>query len=66
MGLEKRKLEQENHACYILITCGQPKADGKMAVEMKYEGDPTLAAYLLESAQGFIDPGEEEEQILSN
>ena len=30
-----------------------------MQVEMSYEGDPTLAAYLLESAQGFIETEEE-------
>jgi len=45
----------KDHACYVLITCGQPSADGKMQVEMTYEGDPTLAAYLIENAQGFID-----------
>lgn len=49
---------KEDHACYVLITCGKPAADGKMSVEMTYEGDPTLASYLLENAQGFIDPEE--------
>ncbi len=49
----------EDHACYVLITCGQPSKDGKMQVELTYEGDPHLAAYLLESAQGYIDPTEE-------
>ena len=42
-------------ACYVLITCGEPSKDGKMQVEMTYEGDPILAAYLVESAQQFID-----------
>ncbi len=42
-------------ACKIFITCDQPAADGKMSVEMTYEGDPTLAAYLLERAQSFIE-----------
>ncbi len=42
-------------ACYVLITCGQPSADGKMQVEMTYEGDACLAAYLIESAQGILD-----------
>ena len=50
---------KEDQACYILITCGKPAADGKMSVEMTYEGDPTLASYLLENAQGFIDQDEE-------
>lgn len=54
----KSKIAQlkQDHACYVLITCGQPSADGKMSVEMTYAGDPTLASYLLENAQGFIDP----------
>ncbi len=46
----------ENNACFVLITCGQPSEDGKMQVEMTYQGDPCLAAYLVESAQNFIDP----------
>lgn len=49
-----RALLQEN-ACYVLITCGQPSEDGKMQVEMIYEGDVSLAAYLIESAQGLLD-----------
>ena len=50
----RRVLSQEN-ACYVLITCGQPSEDGKMQVEMTYEGDVSLAAYLIESAQGLLD-----------
>jgi len=42
-------------ACYVLITCGEPSEDGRMQVEMTYEGDQCLAAYLIESAQGLID-----------
>jgi hypothetical protein len=49
----------KNNACYVLITCGEPSEDGKMQVEMTYEGDADLAAYLIESAQGFIDDGDE-------
>lgn len=49
----------EDQACYILITCEKPTADGKMSVEMTYEGDPVLASYLLENAQGFIDQDQE-------
>lgn len=45
----------KDKACYVLITCGEPSEDGKMQVEMTYEGDACLAAYLIESAQGFID-----------
>lgn len=45
----------ENNACFVLITCGEPTEDGRMEVEMTYEGDASLAAYLIESAQGFIE-----------
>lgn len=45
----------EQNACYVLITCKPPKEDGRMDVELIYEGDAALAAYLIESAQGFIE-----------
>jgi hypothetical protein len=49
-----RELAEQN-ACYVLITCAAPK-DGKMEVAMIYEGcDESLAAYLIESAQSFIE-----------
>jgi hypothetical protein len=41
--------------CYVLITCDPPSDDGNMQVEMTYEGDAALAAYLLQGAQEFID-----------
>lgn len=53
--LEIEKIMAKDNACYVLIACGQPSEDGKMQVEMTYEGDACLAAYLIESAQGFID-----------
>lgn len=49
------KLFEKKHAAYILITCAEPNRDGKMQVEMTYEGDPTLTSYLLENATKFID-----------
>lgn len=61
--VNKEKLLEKDHACYVLITCGHPTTDGKMCVELTYEGDASLAAYLLESAQGFI---ETDEETLSN
>lgn len=53
----QRLLEElaEHHACYVLITCDQPNELGKLDVELSYDGDPALAAYLLEGAQSFID-----------
>lgn len=50
------KIQSQEHAAYVLITCGNPRPDGKMQVEMMYEGDPVLASYLLQSAQDFIEP----------
>jgi hypothetical protein len=46
---------KKNNACFVLITCQEPNQEGKMHVEMTYEGDACLAAYLIESAQGVID-----------
>ena len=40
----------EDYACFVLITCTQPSVEGKMEVEMDYEGDETLAAFLIENA----------------
>jgi hypothetical protein len=57
-SLSRQDLRQalaEKNACFVLITCGEPTEDGKMEVEMTYEGDASLAAYLIESAQGLID-----------
>jgi hypothetical protein len=54
-----KKVLSKQNACYVLITCGEPSEDGEMKVEMTYEGDRILAAYLLESAQGFIEDDSE-------
>lgn len=66
--MKKRDAEKEliktlakNHACYVLITCDAPSDDGNMQVEMTYEGDATLAAYLLQGAQSFIDEQDAQE-----
>jgi hypothetical protein len=48
----------KKHACYVLITCDEPTLDGNMQVEMTYEGDASLAAYLLQGAQSLIDEKE--------
>ena len=63
---KKGRMLQEVHdalandnACYVLITCGKPAEDGKMQVEMTYEGDSSLAAFLIESAQDIIDGQED-------
>jgi hypothetical protein len=65
MNKRSRKHLQEaldkNPSCYVLITCGQPSEDGQMQVEMTYQGDATLASYLLQGAQVFIDQEEDHE-----
>lgn len=58
----KDKLARE-HACYVLITCGNPAKDGSMQVNMSYEGDPTLAAYLLQGAQNILEEEDDEEEM---
>lgn len=52
---QKGQRGAKKHVCYVLITCEAPSDDGEMHVEMTYEGDATLAAYLLQGAQSFID-----------
>jgi hypothetical protein len=51
----KKKSVSEENECSILITCKKPSKDGKMAVELTYEGDPVLVSYLLENVQGALD-----------
>lgn len=58
---ELRQELAERNACFVLITCGEPTKDGKMQVELTYEGDASLAAYLIESAQGLIETHNETE-----
>jgi hypothetical protein len=56
-----KKMLSEDHTCYVLITCSDPSDEGRMEVEMTYEGDPTLAGYLLQSAQSFIEDEDDED-----
>ncbi len=55
-----RKLLKEYEG-YVLVTCLPATEDGKMQIEMSYEGDPMLACYLMEGAQGYLD--EEDHQV---
>ncbi len=56
-----RKTLAKNHACYVLITCDEPTEDGEMQVEMTYEGDATVAAYLLQGATSFMEEEQDED-----
>jgi hypothetical protein len=37
-------------SCCVLITCTEPEENGKMEVEMTFEGDEMLAAFLVDNA----------------
>lgn len=50
-----KKTVKDDCACYVLITCTTPNADGKMEVEMDYEGDENLAAFLVDNAVQVFD-----------
>ena len=52
----------KEYPCYVLVTCKKPSLEGKMQVEMSYEGDPDLASYLLQGAQSVLDGHEEDEK----
>lgn len=39
---------------FVLITCSKPSKEGKMNVEMDYEGDRDLIAYLMKSAENYF------------
>lgn len=61
---DDKRLKDElakNHSCYVLITCDEMTEDGRMHVEMSYQGDATLAAYILQGAQLRLDEQEEDE-----
>ena len=46
---------REQHACYVLITCTAPSETGEMNVELNYEGDESLAAFLIDNASQIFD-----------
>lgn len=50
-----KKALTDQHLSYVLITCTPPSEKGEMNVELAYEGDRDLIAYLVESAQGYLD-----------
>ena len=49
----------KNHPCYVLITCAPPTEDGYIKVEMSYEGEPEMVAFLLDDAQSYMDSSSE-------
>ena len=44
----------KNNSCYVLLTCSNPTKTGEMLVEICYEGDETLTAYLIDNAKNIL------------
>ena len=52
--------KDKKFACTVQISCTEPDEHGKMEVELVYDGDETLAAFLIDNAaQVFQDKQEE-------
>ena len=59
-----RKKFAEKKSCYVLITCGAPNEQGKMNVEMSFDGDIDLAALMVDQAQTLFYEAREEAHLL--
>lgn len=60
----KKKLA-DKQMCYILITCTIPEEEnGKLNVEMSYDGDPALASYLIQGAQNFFEDQDDDKSLI--
>lgn len=53
--LRAKKELGEKCVCCILISCSETANDREMQVEMHFDGDESLAAFLLESANQVFD-----------
>lgn len=52
---EKIRKILSHHIGYVLVTCRPTRQAGRMEVEVSYEGDPDLASYLVDGAQGYLE-----------
>ena len=50
-----KQLLKEIYPCFVLLTCTKPQKDGKMQVEMDFEGDEDLASMITEHACQVFD-----------
>ena len=50
-----RALLAKDHVGYVLVTCRKTDQAGKLEVEVSYEGEPELACYLVDGAQGYFE-----------
>lgn len=53
--LAAKKILKDIYPCFVLITSTEPKKDGKMQVEMDFEGDEDLASMITEHATQIFD-----------
>lgn len=51
-----KKALSDEELSFVLITCSKPSKGGKMSVEMDCNGDPDLIAYLMKSAERYLEP----------
>ena len=58
-----RKLLEKDFEGYVLVTCRPEGNDGKRQVEMSYDGDPVLAAYLMEGAQEYLEEEDADSEV---
>ncbi len=59
-----KKILKKEFKGYVLVTCKPPSKDGHMQVEMSYDGDPVLAAYMMEGAQEYLAEEDDKEPFL--
>lgn len=52
---ELKKILAEKQLSYVLITCTSPTNEGKMDIELDYQGDQDLLSYLIDSAKNIIE-----------
>ena len=58
---EKIRKILSNHVGFVLVTCRPTRQSGKLEVEVSYEGDPDLASYLVDGAQGYLESEQQQE-----
>ena len=54
-SLIQKKEGEKKKVNYVLITCTEPNNEGSMEVEMQYEGEKKLIAYLIHSAKQALE-----------
>ena len=50
-----KKMLHKGHVGYVLVTAKRSMDPEALEVELSYEGEPALASYLVEGAQGVLD-----------